>query len=255
MSPTLARPADRQFRQCRSMVKASPKLRRNQFASNSVKPNNSSGKSMPRSPLRGLLGEAGLLLACMMAVSSSGGGTVRAASEPEFALGTTSAQRARLARLRDERENRDGAGRMTAEERKLVAIRAAEVRRAAETARPHATPPVCAIPRRPPADAGSPRLLAAAARTLLLRDRRAATSGQSAPESVSNSSTGAPETSAELRTSSEPRRPAPTAKPVPDRPGLVISPFAPEEGYVDVRGLTPGMEVRDPFSGRIFIVP
>ncbi|MEI6350022.1 MAG: hypothetical protein WCP06_02820 [Verrucomicrobiota bacterium] len=47
----------------------------------------------------------------------------------------------------------------------------------------------------------------------------------------------------------------PTAEPVPGKRGIVVSPFAPEEGYVDVRGLLSGTEVRDPYTGRIFIVP
>ena len=47
----------------------------------------------------------------------------------------------------------------------------------------------------------------------------------------------------------------PTAEPVPGKPGIVISPFAPEQGYVDVRGLMRGTAVRDPYSGQLFIVP
>ena len=46
----------------------------------------------------------------------------------------------------------------------------------------------------------------------------------------------------------------PTAKPVEGKPGFVYSPF--EEGkYVDVSGYAPGSKVKDPYSGKIFLVP
>lgn len=47
----------------------------------------------------------------------------------------------------------------------------------------------------------------------------------------------------------------PTAKPVPGKPGYVFSPFDPSGGYVDVNGYTPGQKVKDPYSGKIFLVP
>ncbi len=47
----------------------------------------------------------------------------------------------------------------------------------------------------------------------------------------------------------------PYATPVPGKPGFVISPHSPNSGYVDVRGFGPGMEVKDPFSGQVFLVP
>jgi hypothetical protein len=42
---------------------------------------------------------------------------------------------------------------------------------------------------------------------------------------------------------------------VPDKPGLVISPFAPDGGYVDVTGFPQGTAVEDPYTGKIFLTP
>ena len=43
--------------------------------------------------------------------------------------------------------------------------------------------------------------------------------------------------------------------PVPGKPGLVTSPFAPDRGYVDVTGFPPGTSVQDPYTGKIFLAP
>jgi hypothetical protein len=43
--------------------------------------------------------------------------------------------------------------------------------------------------------------------------------------------------------------------PVPGKPGLVTSPFAPDSGYVDVTGFPPGTSVQDPYTGKIFLAP
>lgn len=42
---------------------------------------------------------------------------------------------------------------------------------------------------------------------------------------------------------------------VPNRPGLVTSPYAPKEGYVDVTGFPSSTEVMDPFTGKVFLTP
>jgi hypothetical protein len=47
----------------------------------------------------------------------------------------------------------------------------------------------------------------------------------------------------------------PYGTPVPGKQGFVTSPFAPESGYVDVRGIPPGTEVKDPYSGKTFLTP
>jgi hypothetical protein len=35
----------------------------------------------------------------------------------------------------------------------------------------------------------------------------------------------------------------------------VTSPYAEYKGYIDVRGFPPGTEVKDPYSGKSFLVP
>src|SRR5215831_13002899 len=47
----------------------------------------------------------------------------------------------------------------------------------------------------------------------------------------------------------------PYAIPVPGKQGFVTSPFAPESGYVDVHQFPPGTEVKDPFTGKVFLTP
>jgi hypothetical protein len=41
---------------------------------------------------------------------------------------------------------------------------------------------------------------------------------------------------------------------VPGKKNLVESPFSPGK-YVDVEGFAPGTEVKDPYTGKIFLVP
>ncbi len=58
------------------------------------------------------------------------------------------------------------------------------------------------------------------------------------------------------RVAASPQSPQlPYAKPVPGKPGYVFSPFDSSGGYVDVTGYTPGSKVKDPYSGKIFLVP
>jgi hypothetical protein len=48
----------------------------------------------------------------------------------------------------------------------------------------------------------------------------------------------------------------PYATPVPGKPGFVFSPYdGANKGYIDVRGFPPGTEVKDPYSGKSFLVP
>lgn len=46
----------------------------------------------------------------------------------------------------------------------------------------------------------------------------------------------------------------PYGVPVPGKPGFVRSPFSPDK-MTDVRGYAPGTEVKDPYTGKIFLVP
>ena len=43
--------------------------------------------------------------------------------------------------------------------------------------------------------------------------------------------------------------------PVPGKQGLVTSPFSPDSGYIDVGSFPPGTEVKDPYTGKIFLTP
>jgi hypothetical protein len=47
----------------------------------------------------------------------------------------------------------------------------------------------------------------------------------------------------------------PYGTPVPGKPGLVTSPFAPDAGYVQVLGFPPGTPVEDPYTGKLFLTP
>jgi hypothetical protein len=43
--------------------------------------------------------------------------------------------------------------------------------------------------------------------------------------------------------------------PVPGRKGMVTSPYLPEGNYIDVSGFAPGSAVKDPYTGKVFLVP
>jgi hypothetical protein len=43
--------------------------------------------------------------------------------------------------------------------------------------------------------------------------------------------------------------------PVPGHKGIVTSPYSPEGSYIDVSAFAPGSAVRDPYTGKIFLVP
>jgi hypothetical protein len=43
--------------------------------------------------------------------------------------------------------------------------------------------------------------------------------------------------------------------PVPGHKGMVTSPYSPEGNYVDVSAFAPGSAVKDPYTGKIFLVP
>jgi hypothetical protein len=48
----------------------------------------------------------------------------------------------------------------------------------------------------------------------------------------------------------------PYATKVPGKPGFVFSPYdGANKGYIDVRGFPMGTEVKDPYSGKSFLVP
>ena len=46
----------------------------------------------------------------------------------------------------------------------------------------------------------------------------------------------------------------PYGVPVPGKSGFVRSPYSPDK-MTDVRGYAPGTEVKDPYTGKIFLVP
>ena len=52
-----------------------------------------------------------------------------------------------------------------------------------------------------------------------------------------------------------PRKDLPYGIPVKDHPGYVTSPYSPKAGQIDVTGMPAGIEAKDPYSGKIFLVP
>src|SRR5262249_16860893 len=43
--------------------------------------------------------------------------------------------------------------------------------------------------------------------------------------------------------------------PVPGHKGMVTSPYSPEGNYIDVSAYPPGSAVKDPYTGKVFLVP
>ena len=76
-------------------------------------------------------------------------------------------------------------------------------------------------------------------------------SPRSSPVGITEKSKSSPTPSRTASTQAQ----YPTAKPVPGKPGYVFSPFDASGGYVDVTGYTSGQKVKDPYSGKIFLVP
>ena len=76
---------------------------------------------------------------------------------------------------------------------------------------------------------------------------------------VSTSQTGRENASSNPKASPTPQTASqtqfPYGKPVPGKPGYVYSPFDRNGGYVDVTGYSPGSKVKDPYTGKIFLVP
>ena len=58
-----------------------------------------------------------------------------------------------------------------------------------------------------------------------------------------------------IRSNGSTKADLPYGTPVPGKKGFVTSPFAPDSGYVDVRGFSPGTVVKDPYTGKTFLIP
>ena len=116
-----------------------------------------------------------------------------------------------------------------------------------ETPPSDVTEPSQSIP--PPETASAPQT-----QTLVGAERRqsrtsSVKSGTTRGETVQSSTS----TSASYTSSSQAN--FPTGKPVPNKPGYVLSPFDKEGRYVDVSGFPSGTKVKDPWTDKIFLVP
>ena len=86
-------------------------------------------------------------------------------------------------------------------------------------------------------------------------DRRSTTKPGPTPRSSPSAITEKSKPSASPSRTASTQAQLPTAKAVPGKPGYVFSPFDPSGGYVDVTGYASGQKVKDPYSGKIFLVP
>ncbi len=80
------------------------------------------------------------------------------------------------------------------------------------------------------------------------------------PELKEPEATGSPEpvttrAASSVSRAQRPRTDLPYGISVPNKPGFVISPYSPNAGYVDIRGFPSGTEVKDPYTGKVFITP
>jgi biotin carboxyl carrier protein len=73
------------------------------------------------------------------------------------------------------------------------------------------------------------------------------------PENVPPQETAAAPASTAVPTQAQ-KGDHPYGIPVPGKPHVVESPYSPGK-YVDVEGFPPGTEVKDPYTGKIFLVP
>ncbi len=73
--------------------------------------------------------------------------------------------------------------------------------------------------------------------------------------STNNSRESAPQSTPATNSSVAQKTNLPYAKPVPGKAGYVFSPYDKNGGYVDVTGFAPGSKVKDPYSGKVFLVP
>jgi hypothetical protein len=91
--------------------------------------------------------------------------------------------------------------------------------------------------------------------------RKRTPSDDASTDQASGKSTSAPPSQPDVRwakagsVASEEKTNLPYGTPVPGKPGLVTSPFAPDAGYVQVLGFPPGTPVEDPYTGKIFLTP